>query len=473
MGFTSLGTNYAGAGDKTIIHLAEFQRKSLATVLVRMRPAGWDRWNGASWVTVPGALSNIATDRLYSVVQQDKLVVANRVDKLKYWDGVDADAVADLSADAPIAHYIAPFGQRLIAARINPGGGFDPYRIQGSEDGNIQAWTNAANGAFTTILEPEGKTGSPQFIKGLSALETAIVVYRDRSIVLGTRTGIAAVPFRWATVVFGLGTDASYAIANGGADIGDFFLGSDLNVYHFDGRSLPTPVGTPIVNILRTSINDPTACVAAIDRRYNLFWLFVATGSSVQPNVAWVFDINAYMRDNRLSWWRRDIGAGYNTIAFGATVSSVNPVVNSVTSVVNTVGSRVEDFGNTIQPQRLLLGGLNGDVYYLDEAGTYIQGIYETKQLGDLEMETRVDRVFLSYRAVTSGQVELSYSTDGGLSYGNPIVFTLPVTNYEGNQGAIFSTVLRTWQFKLRILSGNITITEIELRRAAAGRAAT
>lgn len=477
-GFSLLGTRYTGVADKNILHIAEFQRKSLATVLVRMRPTGWDRWNGATWLTLGGATTNIAGDLLYSTVTQDTLVVANKVQKLQKWDGIDGDNVQDLSADAPIAYYVAPFGQRLVAARIDPGGGVDPYRVQWSEDGNIFGWTNANNGAGSVILSPEGKTGSPQFITGLSALETALVVYRDRSIMIGTRTGIGAAPFRWATVVFGLGTNAPYSIANGGATIGDFFLGSDLNVYHFDGQSKPYPIGAPIVNLLRTQINNVGQCVGVVDRRFNQYHLFVPTGSSTTPTIDWVFDINAYLYGQesyfarKLSWRKRTIGAGYNFIGFGSTAGVSDPIVNSVNTIVNQTPGRVNDYANNFTPAKLLLGDNNGGVSYLDET-VFVPGSYETKEYGDLELETRLDRVFISYLSTVGGQIGLSYSTDGGLSYGNEVIYTLAATNYVGRQGQTFAVVLQTWQFKIRIISGDITVTEIDARRAAAGRATT
>lgn len=465
-GLTLLDTAYAGAGDKTIIGISEFQRKDLVVVLVRHRPTAWDRWNGAAWLTLGGALTGIATDRLYSVVMQDKLVVANRVDKLKYWDGQDANAVADLSADSPIAHYIAPFGQRLVAARIKTGGSFDPYKIQWSADGNIQDWTNANNGAGSVILEPEGKTGASEFIKGLSALEVALAVYRERSIVLGTRTGIGSQPFRWATVVFGLGTDSPYSIANGGMTIGDFFLGNDLNVYLFDGRQPPKPIGNPIYKLLRAQITDVANVVGVMDRRLGEYWL------RITPNMAWVFNVREFLLDGKLSWRRRTL-ANYNTVSFGQTKASADPVVNSVPDIVDTVGDRVDEFGITLSPTRLLFGDSVGGVSFMDE-GINIGGVYETRQLGMRKSETLVGRLWVEYSSEGGGVIEVSVSSDGGNTFTAPIQLNLAATAYANGTslGVGIDKVMPTWFVRLRIVSGQVTIYEVIMDVAPAGSSA-
>lgn len=472
-GFTLLGTAYAGGANKSIIHIAEFKRKDLGVVLVRMRPTEWDRWNGANWLTLTmaPALAGLPGDRLYSVVMQDKLVVANKVDKLKSWNGTDGGSVADLSADSPIAHYIAPIGQRLVAARINPGGGTDPYLIKWSADGLITDWTTALNGAGSIILEPEGKTGNPEFITGLSALETALVVYRSRSIVLGTRTGLGAAPFRWATVIFGLGTDSPYSIANGGAAVGDFFLGSDMNVYLFNGSERPIPIGEPIFDLIRSQITSPELASGIVDRRSGEYHLAVCTGGSAIPNVDWIFNIRAFLVERRLSWRKKNLTGGYTTLGFASKTGSANPVVDTVNLVVDTVAVRVDEFGVEPAPQLLLLGDANGGVWYYDET-VFITGNYETKMMGDPVQEFLIDRVQFSYSCRASGQFAVSMSTDGGQNWTAEKFLDVTVGGWEQEKGTWFDTVVNLFQFRIRIISGDITISKVTVYVTPRGRAA-
>lgn len=462
-GLSFLGAVYAGAGDKTIIGLAEFTKKNLPNTnrLVRFRPAGWDRWNGSDWLTLTGSLSGIATDRVYSVAMQDKLIVANKVDKLKAWDGLDGSAVSDLSADAPIAWFISPVGNRLMAARIRIGSDIDPYGLAWSADGNITNWTSNTLGAGGGTLEPEVRGGGPDFIMGLSSVETAAVILRQRSLVLGVRTGIGAQPFRFNTVVYGLGTESPYTVANTGHAIGVIFLGNDLNVYLFDTRTAPVPIGDPIRLFLKNQIQDPALCVGGMDLRNLEYWLLVKRSAAL-PDMAWIFSVKEYITKRRISWRRKDLPAGYASIGFGKTAVIATPVVNSVNQIINTIGIRVNDYGLSIAPEAVVLGDGAGGVQYVDELSFLASGTWESKMLGMPERGTLVDKTFLTCSSPSGATIEISYSDDGAVTWKDPKVLTVPATIQPKVLGTWFAKVMERWQFRLRILSGNVTISEIK-----------
>lgn len=470
-GISMLGSAFVGGGDKTIIGLAEFTKKNTpnANRLVRFRPTGWDRWNGAAWVTlsVSGSINGIATDRVYHTAMQDRLVVANKVDKLKSWNGLDGSPIEDLSDDAPIAWFITPIGNRLMAARITLGGENDPYGVAWSADGNITNWTSASIGAGKGTLEPEIRGAGPDFIMGLSAVETAAVLLRQRSIVLGVRTGIGAAPFRFTTVVFGLGTEAPYTVANTGHAIGVIFLGNDLNVYLFDTRSAPVPIGDPIRLLLRSQVQDPMLCVGGMDFRNLEYWLLIKRSASL-PDLAWCFSVKEYITKKQIVWRRRDL-AGFASIGFSKTALQATPLVNDVTQIVNTVGVRVNDFGLSVSPERIVFGDANGGVSFIDEAIFLGSGVWESRMLGVPERATMVDKTFLLCQTPTGASVEISISTDGGLTWKDPKVLNIQATAHPRAIGTWFNRVYTRWQYRLRILSGNITISEIRSNVAVRG----
>lgn len=469
-GLSLLGASYAGAGDKTIIGMAEFTKKNLPANnrLVRMRPAGWDRWDGASWLTLSGsALSGVATDRLYHVSMQDLLVVANKVNRLQSWDGQDATPVADLSPDAPIAWFVTPIGNRLMAARLKVGSDIDPYALAWSADDLITNWTSAGLGAGTAFLEPEGRGGGPDFISGLAAIETAAVVFRQRSIVMGVRTGIGSQPFRFSTVIFGLGTDAPYAVASTGHAVGVIFLGNDLNVHLFDGQNAPVTIGDPIRLALRSQIQDPALCFGTMDLRNLEYWLLVKRTAAL-PDFAWIFSVREYIVNHRLSWRKRDL-AGYASAAFSKTALQATPVVNAVSNVVNTVSVKVNDYGLAISPERIVLGDGAGGVSFVDESKFLVTGTFESRMLGDPQRGLQLDRTYLTCSSPTGATIEVSLSTDGGVSWTMPKVINLPVTNNPQAFGTWFAVVVSRWQYRLRILSGNVTISEIKTNVTSRG----
>jgi hypothetical protein len=471
---SQLGSASGAAGDKTIIGLAEFTKKNLPgnNRLVRMRPGGWDRWDGTSWLALGGTLSGLATDRVYSVVMQDKLIVANRVNKLKSWNGLDGSSVTDLSADSPIAWFITPIGNRLMAARVDIGGETDPYGVKWSADGNIANWTSQSLGAGGGTLEPEVRGAGPDFIMGLSAVETAAVILRQKSIVLGTRTGIGSQPFRFATVIMGLGTEAPYTVVNAGQAIGVIFLGSDLNVYLFDTRSAPIPIGDPIHLFLKSQIQNPELCAGCMDLKSLKYWLLIKREATL-PDMAWIFDVGEYVVNKRLSWVRRDLSDGFASIAFARTALQTAPVVNSVNDVVNTVGIRVNDYGLSVAEETIVLGGSLGVVKYVDETQFLGTGTWESKMLGKAERSTLLDRTFLICSSPTGAVAEISISTDGGVTWVLPKAITIPATVHPIPLGTWFNIVVERWQYRLRILFGNVTISEIRSNASVRGPVGT
>jgi hypothetical protein len=461
-GLTDLGTAFNGVTNKTIIGIAEFTKKAFPgnNRLVRFRPNGWDRWDGAGWVSLGGALNGSPTDRVYSVVMQDKLLVANKVDQLSYWDGLDATPITNLSIDAPVPWFITPFGNRLVAARLKLGSETDPYAIKWSADGNITNWTSANLGAGTGTLEPEGRGGGPDYITGLATIETAMVVFRQRSLVLAVRTGIGSQPFRFNTVVHGLGTDAPYSIANAGHAVGVIFLGSDLNFYLFNGQTAPVAIGDPIRSLLRSQVSDPALCVGAMDLKRLEYWCLIKRNNTL-PDVAWVFDVAAYAKEQRLSWRRRDILEGLSTVAFGRTDTTLNEVVDNVGLIVETVPTRVNEYGAIPAPERIMFGNNQGVVKFADESKFLQSGVWESRMIGNAERDTMLDRCYLMVSSTTGAFIEISISTDGGTTWGEFKSLTIPVTNYPRSFGTWFNLVVNTWQFRLRLLQGQATISEI------------
>lgn len=453
----------ASAANKTIMKLAPFELATETKFMMRLRPTKWDRWDGTSWLELGGTLTGGVTDKLMAANYGDFFVAANGVDKLKYWTGSDGFSVADLSADSPIATYLIKVGNRLVAGRIKRAGVIFPYDLMWSGDGFPQDWTTATNGAGGNTLGPEGSNRATNKITGMSTLEGAGVVYRQRTIVMMLQTGIGAAPFRFITTDFGHGTLSPYSIANGGMKTGDYFLGDDFMVYFFDGRSLPVPIGDPIVKVLKSAIYDPRYVVGCVDGRNQEFVLGYPTDSSLLIKKAYAFSISEWVKSNRLVWRHRLLGDGYTTIDFGAVPTTTDPFIDDVSDFVDTVPERVNDFAATLGDERLLFGDTVGQASFLDLTVTLTSGIWVSKSLGDAQTEISVNRLRVQASCSAVAQVEVSLSIDG-LNFLYPIVFDIPITG-QGTvlvadyMGAIVEK--SAYQFQIRILSGNCVVSQL------------
>jgi hypothetical protein len=467
-GITAFGTAYTGAGVKKIMNLANFQTDIQTRFLVRMRPTGWDRWNGINWFTLPGALTGGPNDYYSATTAEGLLIAANGVDKLKKWNGLDATAIADLSADSPIARYVVKIGSRLLAAVIKVGGVIDYGLTAWSADGNIQDWTNANAGAGSAKPPNEGGDDTPNHITGLSTLERGALIYRQRTIQLASLTGVGAAPFRFTTLDFSHGTESPRSIARGGLVTGDYYLGYDYMPYHFDGQTA-TPIGLPIHETLRDSILDREKVIGSVDRNEQEYYLAFPDASGA-VTYAWVFSIREYAKNKRLVWRRKTLPAGTASLAYGFLVTGTDPIVNTVGLVVNTVSATPDSFGPTTGPDRMLFGSDDGLVSKIDQSIVITNSSWISKQYL-YGQEVTLDRVRLQYKATTAAAVLVSVSTDGGVNFDHGRVYLLPPTDKaEDNLSQDFGIVSRQLQFKVQIMSGYVSISQLECTLQPRGR---
>ena len=457
-----VGAVYAGAGDKEILTVVEFIRENQTNVLVRMRFDGWDRWNGTAWLELTNGTPSLAgavTD-YYSVVGiQDRLCAANKgANRIMSWAGADGNTVQELDANAPRAWYLTRFGNRLVAARIDDGAGsVNPHQVVWSADGDVTEWVSATLGAGNAILLPQGPSTATDFINGLSTIESSIILYRERTITIGVQTGIGAAPFRFETPMFGIGTEAPYSIANGGPKIGDFFVGQDLNVYNFDGRNPPIPLGTKIHDWLSRNVSDPEKIIGIIDTKRRKYWMFLdgLTGDKT----AWILDVEALLTRNYISWSRRELPDTYRSIGFGKTAASGDPVIDTVTDIIDTVGIPINEFSAAIVFPELVFGDSLGQVRQLN-TNVPIPGTFVTKVFGSEEEESTVDKVTLFYSSPAGASVTVSISFDGGITFVNPRIFTLPTNVHQLTVTTDLRITGHLWQLKFQITSGTCTISK-------------
>lgn len=470
VGTSLYGAAYGGAGFKRVVSIGTYEKFGVTKFLMRLRATGWDRWNGVNWLTLPGGPTGAPQDRYYTVVAKDKFIAANLVDRLQVWDGVDANAVGNLSADAPIAKFVTRIGTRLFAAHIKVAGVVDPNLVAWSADDLHTDWTTANLGAGSATPPIEGSNRTANYITGLSTLERGVVLYRQRSIQLATLTGIGSAPFRFATVDFNHGTESPYSIANGGVLNGDYFLGYDYMVYNFDGQTCK-PVGLPIYEYLASGIADRKLVVGAFDENQQEYYLAFPKAGSEMLTEAFAFNVREFARTNRLVWRRKTLPPNTTSFGYGFLGVSADPIVDTITQIVNTISTRVNDWGNVYGQDRLLYGDDNGQVYQQDYTVFGSNGKFESKNFLFQGQEVTVDRIRLHYKAQALSTVAVAVSVDGGVSYQAEKVYTLPVTaSGDGIAVDDHRVTGRQVMFRLRPLSGYFAITQIEATLHPRGR---
>jgi hypothetical protein len=459
---TPFGTASASAEDRTVMGMSPFKMDDLSKFTMRMRPTRWDRWNGANWLELGGVLTGTTSNRLYSLNYGNFFVAANGVDRLKFWDGTDVHAVADLDANAPIAKYITKIGNRIVAAGLTIAGGPFPNDVAWSGDGFPQEWTDPNLGAGGATVGPEGTDQSANIITGLSTLEGGGILYRERSIMIIQQTGIGNLPYRFSTLDFSHGCGSPYSIVSGGIKGGDYFLGSDFMVYYYDGRSLPQAIGDPIIDVLRGAIADISLVAATLDSRTQEYILAIPVDDSKLLKRLYAFNIREWQKSERLVWRERDLGAGYTFVGSGEIPTTTEPFIDEVDEITDTLDQLIDASANVQADERLLFGDSNGQAYFLDFDKPLAGGTWISKVLGDDHNRFALERVRLKASAGTESQIEVSVSNDGGLTFLYPKVYVIPATGL-GMQlvSDFFGIEVTEFQLSLKILSGNPVVSQI------------
>ena len=137
------------------------------------------------------------------------LYLANYYQRLLLVDPV-ANEILEIPR-APKCKYIAAFADRIIGAFLNdPVDGILPFGLQWSRNGNPAFYTGEGSGRENLVSSPSD-TGDE--ITGLFTFGSVIVIFRERSIWLGTRQPFSLAPFRFDAVVTNLGCDMPKSIA--------------------------------------------------------------------------------------------------------------------------------------------------------------------------------------------------------------------------------------------------------------------
>lgn len=199
-----------------------------------------------------------------------------------------------LSPDAPNATFIFPFGDRLLALQDTG----NPQLLSWSVDGDITDWTGEGSGS-TSLLDARSDPIDDLMAMGAVASNVA-ALFRKRSIMKVSETGNPLLAIAATHWIEGIGTESPLSVEQ--VQDGLMFLGHDLMVYYFSGTGRPLPVGKPIqrelLEVLDQSVLDDVD--ATYDPVFQEYWMSV-------PNMVWIFDVGAFIEEQKLKWRSRDI----------------------------------------------------------------------------------------------------------------------------------------------------------------------
>lgn len=469
----------------SILHVTGFETNIAQRLVVRMKAKSWQWYRGREWNTIAGSHQGLQNQRIYSTSFKGLLIAANGQSRLLKWDGHPNHPVEVLSPESPRAYFVIRLGNRLIAAKIRSNSplDFNPDEVAFSADDDIEEWTNALAGAGRVVVAPEGKGSATNYITGLSAVELGAIMYRQRTLVQVSRTGVRAAPFRFQTIDYAHGTESPYSIDNGGLQLGDFFLGYDYCVYLFDGRNPPQPIGLPIQPLLEERITDLEECIGFIDTLKMEYHLLVPTIENNRPilNEDYIFNIRDFLRKQKLVWRMRDLTLpADDSITTGSYPPKVPtnyiPVVDEyddpVADIVDANDTTLVDALRQTTAGMVIFGTEDGDTFRIDLDTRVHDGHWLSKQFGKDESLITVDRVRVVASTNQVAYIGVAITWDGGLTFETETIIrlerankaTIPAYGWNPSTGHLF-------QARVRFISGDCIVHELNLGCQSRGRA--
>jgi len=327
----------------------------------------------------------------------DLVIAANNTTKLQSF--ISGNFV-DLSADAPIAKYVAVVRDFVVAANLDSGASFN--KVQWSDINDESDWVSGGASQSDFQIIPDGGN-----ITGITGGEFGLI-FLERAIVRMTYIG-SPLFFQFDTVSKTLGCVYDNSIVKYANT--SYFLGED-GFYSCDGKSV-VPIGTQKVDKwfftnANPSLLNTISAAADPSRKIimwnfaNIFggrsiiiynwqvdkWSYVDTTTEILATINsagvtlealdFPSEINAFAMTNGKSYTITNLGKNVNWASIGATTPVIGAKFTRNATAITGTSATYSQSGTTTLTVTMTAHGLsNGDSVYLDfTTGTAVDGNY-------------------------------------------------------------------------------------------------
>lgn len=249
-------------------------------------------------------------------------LATNKNDLLQYSNSGD---FADV-ASSPKAEYMDVTGGFVMLAGVDLGGGAgfesDRWICSGFQD--YSDWTPDVTTQCTTgrIVDAPGP------LRGVKALGSGFVAYKDRAVFIGQYVGAPAV-WQWTRVPGDIGCSNHEAVVN--IETAHYFIGQE-NIYAFDGNTIQ-PVGDGIKEWFFRNLNVSYRhrISGMHERGKGRVWWFFPKGNSTTLNAAIVYSYYA----KRWGYAEIDIECPLEYITGGVTWDTLQTIASTWDTLPN------------------------------------------------------------------------------------------------------------------------------------------
>ena len=248
--------------------------------------------NNGVWTSIASGLSGDIEIKATMAYIENYLVFSNGVDAPSKWDGDSWSALnAEHSSDdidwgdyRPLI--FLPFHFRLVGLNDNKPTTGAAIRIMYSHAGNFDKIDGESYSGYIEMTQGMGSK-----IVGAAPLKNYIGVYKNYSCSLLSYIGGEST-FAINVQIEGIGLVAKDAIAVVGTS--HIFLGSDLNIYRWNGGTELEPIGNPIKKLLRAEISRShvSKSFTVLSKEQREVILFVPVNGEQFPSRMWIYNLD-------------------------------------------------------------------------------------------------------------------------------------------------------------------------------------
>jgi hypothetical protein len=382
-------------------------------LLFRVVPPNVYYTDGGSWTQLTGTIQSGPDDPIFMATVLDKLVLANRVNKLQVIN-VDDNTISDLSDLAPRARYVTGAFNRVVAAST---GSSAPGRITvyWSGDADLTQFDAAINisaGQSPIIDSPSDVT---DYITGIFGFDNVLIIPRERSLWLATKQPFASNPFNFYNAVPGRGCNVPSSIAN--IDLGIAYLDLDSeNVWAYRPGGEPEPIGESVRRELIRGITEPTQIFSTYLRNEREFMLGLPqTDGTIK---IWVFNfkVGAWTYDEYPTSWPISTVAALSILT---QFTSYDQLATQFATYDDITGIYDDLTSQPVEQTRLFYGRDDGKIYQESDEKATDDGDIFTMDLISKEFivpskQAAISMIEFEYLASVAGELKLEYSKDRG-----------------------------------------------------------
>ena len=230
------------------------------------------------WASIADTLSNTITSRVTMNAMYKSgnfyLVYGSKETGAKQWDGATYATIIGTTYYKP--KIMLPYQFRLIMFNIEESGTDFPIKFRYCCANDFEDWSSTGSGSRSMIQ------GAGSQIMNAVPIKDYVGVYKDKSISVLDYVGGSSI-FATSVHIDGIGLLAQDAIVNLGTS--HIFLGSDYNIYEWNGGWELIPIGNAIKKYIKDNlyVTNKLRCFAIANYERTEAHFFIPIGTDAYP----------------------------------------------------------------------------------------------------------------------------------------------------------------------------------------------